>query len=340
MPDRLHALPVRIEAAEIVPLERVVADGVRRSNLVRLCGRGEEGRGEDVTFDVADRRALLDAGLPEGLYAAQTVGDVTALLRDCKLTAAPPRWEAVHRYRFWAIEAAALDLALCQGGIGIAEALGRTPSPLHFVVSRKVDGNEDFLDLLRRFPGLSFKLDVTSGWTEAVASTIAASGAVATLDLKGTSPGSSVYLEPDPALYERVSRLFPTVWLEDPGLTPATARVLAAHRARIAWDEPVGSVDDVPVEAGAVNVKPARIGSIQGVLSLLEHCARCAIPVYGGGQSEIGPGRGQAQILASLFYPTAPNDLAPPGYNDAGPGTKLPPSPLAPVAGVTGFRWS
>ena len=32
---------------------------------------------------------------------------------------------------------------------------------------------------------------------------------------------------------------------------------------------------------------------------------------YGGGQFELGPGRGQIQHLASLFHPDAPNDVAP-----------------------------
>ena len=87
--------------------------------------------------------------------------------------------------------------------------------------------------------------------------------------------------------------------------------MLAPHRGRIAWDEPIASAADVPDDAGAVNVKPARIGSLRGVLSVLDRCATLGIPTYGGGQSEIGPGRGQAQILAALFSPAAPNDLAP-----------------------------
>jgi hypothetical protein len=40
------------------------------------------------------------------------------------------------------------------------------------------------------------------------------------------------------------------------------------------------------------------------------------IVVYGGGQSEIGPGRAQIQLLAALFYPDGPNDVAPIGYDD------------------------
>ena len=41
--------------------------------------------------------------------------------------------------------------------------------------------------------------------------------------------------------------------------------------------------------------------------------------MYGGGQLELGPGRCQAQLLAALFHPDAPNDLAPPSYKVVDP---------------------
>ena len=59
--------------------------------------------------------------------------------------------------------------------------------------------------------------------------------------------------------------------------------------------------------------------------------------MYGGGQFELGPGRGQIQYLASIFHPDAPNDVAPAGFN-AGVQPGLPTSPLAPPAPVPGFR--
>ena len=36
--------------------------------------------------------------------------------------------------------------------------------------------------------------------------------------------------------------------------------------------------------------------------------------MYGGGQFELGPGRGQIQYLASVFHPDGPNDVAPTGF--------------------------
>ena len=46
--------------------------------------------------------------------------------------------------------------------------------------------------------------------------------------------------------------------------------------------------------------------------------------MYGGGQFELGPGRGQIQLLASIFHPDTPNDVAPGGYNvpDRPPGCR------------------
>ena len=51
---------------------------------------------------------------------------------------------------------------------------------------------------------------------------------------------------------------------------------------------------------------------------------------YGGGQYELGVGRGQIQYLAALFHPNAPNDIAPGGYDALDPEPGLPESPLDP----------
>ena len=41
---------------------------------------------------------------------------------------------------------------------------------------------------------------------------------------------------------------------------------------------------------------------------------------YGGGQYELGVGRGHIQLLAAMFHPNAPNDIAPGGYDALDPG--------------------
>ena len=62
--------------------------------------------------------------------------------------------------------------------------------------------------------------------------------------------------------------------------------------------------------------------------------------MYGGGQFEIGAGRGQIQYLASLFHPDGANDVSPPAFNDSSLSQGLPESPLSPMPASTGFAWN
>jgi hypothetical protein len=86
-------------------------------------------------------------------------------------------------------------------------------------------------------------------------------------------------------------------------------------------------------------IKPSRLGPLRSLFGAYEYCRQRAIGMYGGGQFELGPGRGHIQYLASLFHPDTPNDVAPGGYNDPSVPAGLPPSPLGPLAHSTGFRW-
>jgi hypothetical protein len=62
--------------------------------------------------------------------------------------------------------------------------------------------------------------------------------------------------------------------------------------------------------------------------------------MYGGGMGELGIGRGQIQLLAALFHPDGPNDVAPSAYNMPELPAELPHSPLTRPDAVTGFRWA
>ena len=86
-----------------------------------------------------------------------------------------------------------------------------------------------------------------------------------------------------------------------------------------------------------VNVKPSRLGGLRPLLAAYEHCEANGIGMYGGGQFELGPGRGHIQYLASLFHPSTPNDVAPGGYNASEPPPDLPVSPLSVEERETGF---
>jgi hypothetical protein len=89
-----------------------------------------------------------------------------------------------------------------------------------------------------------------------------------------------------------------------------------------------------------VNVKPSRFGGLRPLCDAYDYLDARGIGAYGGGQFELGPGRGQIQYLASLFHPDTPNDVAPIGYNVPEPRPPLPASPLQPEVSETGFRWS
>jgi hypothetical protein len=171
---------------------------------------------------------------------------------------------------------------------------------------------------------------------------IAALEVVDVTDLKGAYHGTIVDQPPDPALYARVARGFPEAWIEDPALTDETEPVLAPYRDRITWDAPIHSVADVeglPFPPRTLNVKPSRFGTLERLFGFYDHCAERGIGLYGGGQFELGPGRGQVQYLASLFCADAPNDVAPGGYNAVDLADGLPVSPLAPSPSRKGFRW-
>ena len=246
----------------------------------------------------------------------------------------------------WAYESAALDLALRQAGTSLHEALERTPEPVRFVVSLRL-GEPPTIEPLRRrlemYPDLRFKLDPTSSWSEELIAEIVGTGAVESVDFKAYYSGSIVDQAPDPLLYKRVVEALPDAWIEDPALTPETEAALEGHRERFSWDAPIHSVEDIEAlkyPPRMVNIKPSRLGGLRNLLDAFDFCAERGIGNYGGGQFELGVGRGQIQYLASLFHADAPNDVAPTGYNLPESPAGLPHSPLRPAPPASGFRWT
>jgi len=257
-----------------------------------------------------------------------------------------PEWEVSRLYRRWTFHSAALDLALAQAGKPLHAVLGREPRPLTFVVSLRL-GEPPSLDpierRLARYPKLHFKLDPTSSWTPGLIDALRQTGAVDSVDFKSLYRGTIVDQPPDPVLYERVIQAFPTAWIEDPDvITPETAQILAGDHHRITWDAPIHGIADIealPFPPRMVNLKPSRLGGLPNLCAAYDYCSEHGIGAYGGGQFELGPGRGQAQYMASLFHPDTPNDLAPVGYNENDPPPGLPDSPLPPAPAAVGFRW-
>ncbi|MDE3071054.1 MAG: hypothetical protein KGJ43_10035, partial [Acidobacteriota bacterium] len=257
-----------------------------------------------------------------------------------------PVREVSRRYRVWAFESAALDLALRQASTTLHAALSLEPRPVRFVVSLRLGEPPTMEPVQRRlalYPWLHFKLDPTSSWDDELIAELVGTGAVESVDFKAYYTGTVVDQAPDPALYRRVAEAFPRAWIEDPALTPQTDAVLAPHRSRFSWDAPIHSVADIeslPYPPAMVNIKPSRLGPLSNLFEAFAYCAERGIGNYGGGQFELGVGRGQIQYLAALFHGDAPNDVAPAPYNDPSPRAGLPASPLEPELAPTGFRWA
>lgn len=343
---RLADLPLEIDAYEFEPLRALVSSEFeRKSTVIRMTGAGHEGQGEDVTYDAVDHDILQVAGPNLPLKGSWTLESLSERLAELDLFPRAPQREVSRRYRVWAYESAALDLALRQSGTTLHEALGRTPEPVRFVVSLRLGeppSMEPVSKRLQEYPSLRFKLDPTSSWSEELIAELVATGAVESVDFKGYYSGSIVDQAPDPILYRRVAEAFPEAWIEDPALTPETDAALAAHRERFSWDAPIHSVADIqalPYPPRMVNVKPSRLGGLRNMLDAFDYCEEHGIGNYGGGQFELGVGRGQIQYLASLFHGDAPNDVAPVGYNLPEAPAGLPQSPLAPEPSTLGFRW-
>jgi hypothetical protein len=314
--DAVKDLPLEIDSYDLEPLvQEVAADFSLHRTVVVLRGKREEGRGEEVDYDPETQRQFQErrAELP---FAGRHTFDSFSVLQSGQDV-----------YRRWAFESAALDLALRQAGHSLAEALGREQLPLRFVVSTRTANVPRWLEL---YPELRFKLDPDRGWDADMIERLAGTRRVETVDFKGIYRhefGSP----PDPDLYARVVAGFPDAWLEDPAITPETWPALSSHRTRITWDAAIhawGDVEALPFRPRCLNSKPSRFGSVRRLFDFYDACEREGIALYGGGQFELGPGRRQIQVLASIFHPDGPNDVAPAGYNVRGPVGGLPESPL------------
>jgi L-alanine-DL-glutamate epimerase-like enolase superfamily enzyme len=345
--DRVKDLEVRIDDYALERLEEDVSSHFNRvSTVIRMWGAGEEGIGEDVVYDAVDHDAAQRAGPILPLTGHWTHEGLSNHLAGLDLfPGKPPERDVSRLYRRYAYESAALDLALRQAGTSLHEQVGREPRPLTYVVSLRL-GEPPSLDpvtsRLARYPGLRFKLDPTASWTDELVAALVRTGAVDSFDFKGHYKGTVVDNPPDVALYRRVVEPFPEAWIEDPHLDDDVQEYLRPHRDRITWDAPIHGIADIealPFPPRMVNVKPSRVGSLKELFATYAYCDEHDIGMYGGGQFELGPGRGQIQLLASIYHPDTPNDVSPSGFHSPDPPPGIPASPLPPQAHERGFRW-
>jgi L-alanine-DL-glutamate epimerase-like enolase superfamily enzyme len=342
---RLSALPVVIESYEFERRHAEMAYGFQRvTTVIRLLGGGAEGLGEDVSPHGEEDNTLHVSRPQLPLAGEWTLGSLCAHLAGLEQWATTPEWEPMKRWRNWGFESAALDLALNQAGRPLHEVVGREPRPVRFVNSLGLGDPPTFDPIRRRLeahPGLRFKLDVTADWTQELIDEVAATGAVEILDFKGhynLEIGDEAKLL---ATAERAIAAFPDALLEDGHDLPGMTDLLRPHEHRVSYDAPIhtkADLDATPLRPRAVNIKPCRVGDLRSLLELYAEVETRGMIVYGGGMGELDVGRGQIQLLASLFHPDGPNDTAPGGYNADTPAADLPDSPLDPNPAPTGFR--
>ncbi len=342
--ERVRELPLVVESYSLEGREHVTSpEFTRKTTTIHLAGGGEEGLGEDVTYGAEEQDAQQARGPVLLLAGDWTLHTFSQHLETLPLFEREPEMHAFLDYRRWAFESAALDLALRQAGRSLGDVVGREPRTVTFVASGGLGDPpttariRSFLEL---YPGLRFKLDARPDWTEEIFTELVELACVDSIDLKGQYTGTVVDNPPEPRLYRTVIERFPDAWLEDPAVTPETEALLEPHADRVTWDAPIHSVADIEGRRWppkTVNVKPSRFGSVERLFATYDYCEHQGIDAYGGGQWELGVGRGHIQLLAALFHPTTPNDVAPGGYNATEPPTGLPTSPLTVRPRETGF---
>ena len=321
--DAVKDLTLTIESVELEPHVLPLKHITRRTTVVHLHGAGEEGVGEDVSYEEALQLAFTPDALPD-LAGEHTLDSFSALV------------DGQPGYRQWGLESAALDLALRQAGRSLADAVGREPAARH--VRRLAERRRGAARALPRDPLQARRERQVDGRGRRRARRDRRrrrrrlQGPLRRRLGRGDTVGRAV---------RPCRRGVPEAWLEDARIDDETRAALEPHRERLTWDFPIHSVDDVEAlewPPRCLNSKPSRFGSVRRLFDFYDHCAANGIEVYGGGQFELGPGRGQIQHLASLFHPDAPNDVAPKEYNDGGPRPGLPQSPLPPASSEPGFR--
>ncbi|QLH80220.1 hypothetical protein [Halosimplex pelagicum] len=351
--DRIADLPLAVDGFDLDRHEMDTSAGFTRvTSVVELRGPdGAVGRGEDVAYDTEDHDRLRDAHESGDLgwdFAGEYILDeFSTALDDAELFPEPPERAVSRHYRRWAVESAALDLALRQADATFADALGRSYDSVRFVVSTRLDtGGEPSAERIHEWldidPEMEFKLDPTADWTPDLMDELAATDRVRILDLKSYYEGTEVDTDADPERYRQVAEAFPDAVLEDAKYTDETREVLDGVADRLSWDYPVvdvASVEDLPIEPEWLNVKPSRFGTVSDLLDTIEYCLERDITLYGGGQYELGVGREHLHAVASAFYPDGPNDIAPSAYHSPEPHADVPTSPLDVPDEPVGLRW-
>ena len=278
--DAVKDLPLELESYDLDVSSLDVSSGfTRKTTTIRLTGGGEEGLGEDVTYEASEHDAQLERGAVLPLAGTWTIDSFSQHLAAQALFENPPERDVYVDYRRWGFESAALDLALRQNGQTLGQAVGRELRPLTY---RRVDAARRAADAGAR-PGLarattprcaSSSTRRATGRTSSSRS-FASSAAWTPSTSRVTTRGRSSTRVPIRMLYRRVIDGLPGIWLEDPKIDDGTRPILEEVAAQVTWDAIIHSVEDIealPWPPKTVNVKPSRFGSIQRLFAAYDYC--------------------------------------------------------------------
>ena len=187
--DSLRSLPLHIDGYYLEPLEREVARGFTlRRTVIVLHGRGEEGRGEEVDYDPMQQTRFQEHGGEMPLAGEHTL-ESFSLLQSGQT-----------EYRRWALESAALDLALRQSG----QSLGRGDRASAATASlRRLDARRERSALARALSRASLQARPGHRLDGRDRGIAGRDGRVETVDFKGIFRGE-FGAPPDPSLYGRI----------------------------------------------------------------------------------------------------------------------------------------
>src|SRR3954463_14847619 len=104
--ERVAELPLTVESYALEGIARQGSSGFERlTTVIRLRGAGEEGIGEDVTYDADEHRSQQELGPILELAGEWTVDSFSARLGELDLfPSGAPVHDVYRNYRRWAFE--------------------------------------------------------------------------------------------------------------------------------------------------------------------------------------------------------------------------------------------
>ena len=235
------------------------------TTVVHLLGASEEGLGEDINYEPQ----VHDAAATGGSRCCRS----PASRRSTSFSARLDELGIDDDYTRLGVRERRARPRAAPGWPSLAEAVGREPRPLTFVVSTRGDIRRLARALPRPCASSSTRDD---DWTDEVVAELAATGAVDIVDLKGHYRGDVGRRRPDADALPPRRRGFPR--RVDRGRLArrrhAAGAGAAPRPADLGRADPLGRRRrGAPFPPRTLNVKPSRFGSLRRLLEFYDCCA-------------------------------------------------------------------